>query len=610
MKLADLILNLFHGRPDVIAHETESGFAPHKCPDGISAEWIETRHLAGAKCLGFYLMTEGSQVFCSCVDFDNKPDDPDPLWQSKTEAVYFELCRCGVVPLVELSQSGNGSHVWIFFHEPVDAYIPREFWRLLGKKLDLKFKEIFPKQDRLNDGGLGNLVRFPLWNQSRFVDVEDEWATVEPEKALRGAAYLSAGDLRLIALQTGLGSIEDRRGSEPKSDSARDDNRAIADSLLVCVQCLKLLNPSRVDAYDDWLQVGMILHSISPTETMLQLWDQWSAKSKKYTAGACGAKWRSFHADRSETLSLGSLVKWAKEDAGEDAFTLHVKSMLQTVERKEKKSYEFSTFKTASIQYVERLASHKEIYISSGIRELDQSIDGVAPGEVAVIAARPGHGKTAIGLQWLGNAAKHGYPALIVSEEMSALEIGKRRCMSICPSWGTRDFHIMKQELECYHEGMAEVYIVENCHTIERVEEVIDKFCEAYGVKIFAVDYLQLLTSRKDNLYEIVTEASKRIKQTAKRNNAAGLVLSQLNREIEKRKDYEPKLSDLRESGQIEQDADLILFGLWPCRMSDGIPENEYRLFAAKRRNGPIRQPRILSKFRPEKQIIGMEAWA
>lgn len=268
-----------------------------------------------------------------------------------------------------------------------------------------------------------------------------------------------------------------------------------------------------------------------------------------------------------------------------------------------------TTFQAATLAYVDLIERGIIPCIPSGLLALDQSVDGISAGELCVVAARPGHGKSAFAFQWLDNAALNHTNCLIISEEMGHLEIGKRRLLSITnigqELWGPDSAAYIRKDVIEYYEKRAAVHIVESCNTIARAEDAIEQFCAAHGVTLVAVDYLQLLTAQTGDRYEVVTEISRRLKQAAKRCNCAIIALSQLNREIEKRSDQEPKLSDLRESGQIEQDADLILFLQWPHKFSPDISKSEYRIYAAKRRNGPIRTPRIVTQFNPETQYFG-----
>jgi replicative DNA helicase len=166
---------------------------------------------------------------------------------------------------------------------------------------------------------------------------------------------------------------------------------------------------------------------------------------------------------------------------------------------------------------------------------------------------------------------------------------------------------VLRKDVNAHHENAADVYLVEQAATIDRVDELIDQFCGLYHVGLVAIDYCQLLHDRtKKDRYEVVTEISRRVKQSAGRNHVPILMLSQLNREVEKRDDNEPKLSDLRESGGIEQDADLVLMAQYPCKFDASAPDDLYRIVVPKRRNGPVRKPRIELRFNPHRQIVGM----
>src|SRR5690606_11347519 len=95
-----------------------------------------------------------SQCWCSCADFDNKPDRPDPDWLSKASQVYYGLIELGLQPVFEISQSGQAAHVWIFFDEPTDAWIPRAFWKALAERLGTPIREVYPARIATSARGL------------------------------------------------------------------------------------------------------------------------------------------------------------------------------------------------------------------------------------------------------------------------------------------------------------------------------------------------------------------------------------------------------------------------------------------------------------------------
>jgi len=178
--IVDQILDYFQGREDTVAVGTGTGFCPLPAA-GLTREHV-AEHLAGTSCYGIYLVRSDNSVLCSCVDFDNKASDPDPQWKAKAEAVNAHLTQQGIPTLMELSQSGEAAHNWVFFSEPIPAAKVRTFWRQVGEELGIKLKEIYPRQDKVDEGKFGNLIRLPLWNKSQFVN--SSWEKVEPETAL------------------------------------------------------------------------------------------------------------------------------------------------------------------------------------------------------------------------------------------------------------------------------------------------------------------------------------------------------------------------------------------------------------------------------------------
>lgn len=589
-QLAELLLDIFRGREEYVAvGAADNSFAPCKLPrPPLRPEWLAARHLSGEQCLGFYLIQADHRVYCSCVDFDNKPEHPDERWMEKTETVYRKLCNLGLSPLVEVSASGCAAHVWLVFEEPTDAWIVRAFWRGLSGVLDIPFREVYPRQDRLMDGGIGNLVRYPLWNKSYFPDVETEdWSPFDPTACLSTVKKCSGYELKVVAFDIGIGELK----PETPFAVVGDDGAAVSGRIQAKLSRSHSLLSRRwngsMDGMNDESRSALVqsiacelVRTYVPTPEIEQALRHWCAE---------------------HGYEKGKRTDWIARTVS--------KAYEFVNSRVEVRSHETSTLKDAVESYITTLTSEMPRHVRTGISALDESFDGIGFGEMAVIAARPGHGKSAFGLHWLDSAARDGLGGLIVSEEMSRLELGRRALLSITAleesRWGVGAVEMLRAQASDHFERRSVVHVVESCTTIDRCEEVIDQHCGIYGVRIVAVDYLQLLTGRGLSRYEDVSEISRRLKQAARRNECALLAMCQLNREIEKRKgSSEPKLSDLRESGQIEQDADLILFLEW-CLKNDISGETspeKYMVTAAKRRNGAIRTQRVEISFDANRQ--------
>lgn len=582
MNTAELLLSLFRGRDNYLAVADGKAFRPQELGGPIKPSWVRKSHLGGSRCLGFYLMTAASQVFCTAVDFDNKPDSPDPEWQSKAETVYHELVGLGLSPLVEISQSGHAAHVWLFFDEPTDAWLVRQFWRVVEESSGVPFVEVYPRQDELSGKKLGNLIRYPLWSESRFVDVENEWADIDADEALGDARKTDATTLRMLCYQ-----LNGRSPQKPEAGVSESGLSTRVDRLVSRQHTLLGRRwQGDMEGLSDRSRSAVVLSIATelvrryvPTpeiEHALELW----CRQNDYDKG-----------ERADWIS--TTVTKAYEFIGD--------------RQGEQKSTSI-TMQDAVNGYLQKLRRGVPPCFGSGVDEIDASVDGVAPGEVCVIAARPSHGKTAFAMQWVDNAAKRGTKCLLISEEMSSQELGKRALLSISELseklW-PKSIDRLEGESADHYKQRSAIHLVESCQSIDEVERQVDEHCELYGTELVAVDYLQLLGSRHDSRYDSVTEISRRLKQTATRNNVAMLVLCQLNRACENRDGFEPKLSDLRESGQIEQDADLVLLLQWPVKYDISIDDEIYRVYCAKRRNGPIREQVVYTEFDAARQKFG-----
>lgn len=246
--------------------------------------------------------------------------------------------------------------------------------------------------------------------------------------------------------------------------------------------------------------------------------------------------------------------------------------------------------------------------IDLGIPELSYALGGgVELGEMVIVAARPSHGKSAVMLQTMHVCARNGLETLIVSEEMSTLALGKRAIQYISPvhhdNW-LYQREAVAQQVKDHFRDRKPIHIVESCRTPANVEKAVERFVKEHGVQVVAVDYAQMLLGSGKSRYEQVSDTSTRLKALANKYNILLIVLAQLNREIEGRNAFVPKMTDLKDAGQLEQDADCIVFLVWPHRIDSKNDPAEYQLFVAKNRNRPINCPAFTCRFEPGRQRL------
>lgn len=596
--VATLIAQHFRGREDYIAVAQGEGFRPVKCAHGIHPSWLE-KHLTGETCLGFYVLSADSRAWCSCVDIDNKPEHPNPQWRAQAEKIYYEFCAVNLRPIVELSQSESGAHVWLFHSQPIDGWFIRQWWLAWQDRVGFSFREVFPKQSRLSGKGVGNLVRFPLWKKSRFVDVENEWAEILPEEALRHTQRVDVPDLKLIASHCGFYS----QLTSPETIATGTESDVPA-------RIRKLVSNPHSTLGRRWLNDSRNMRDPSPSAVCQSIIHELILNCVPTPEIEVAVRyWLGKH-DREDKANR---PEWISHSIAKGYEFVH--------QARTKKSTDVLTMQDCCHQYLDMLEGGELHYIPSGVEPFDACCDGVAPGEVCVIAGKPSLGKSAFLFQWIDHAAHSEYMPLLLSEEMMESEIGKRRLLSIVDKdgdkWRQSDVPRFRDLVNAYYQDANPVRVVCNCCTIERAEEVIDQMCEVYGVDLVAIDYLQLFGSadKSGSRYEVISTISRRIKQCAQRNSCAVLLISQLSRQVEHRTGKEPQLSDLRDSGQIEQDADTVCFVRWRFREDPKKYKDDSRrfeIFVKKRRNGPIRvQPAmktpglIVTTFDPYRQKVG-----
>ncbi|MEK9158349.1 MAG: replicative DNA helicase [Patescibacteria group bacterium] len=241
---------------------------------------------------------------------------------------------------------------------------------------------------------------------------------------------------------------------------------------------------------------------------------------------------------------------------------------------------------------------------STGYLDLDNLLGGLQRSDLIILAARPSVGKTAFALNLAYNIAKKKVPVGIFSMEMSIDQVVDRfiALASGVSLWEMRTGKLSHDQDELLRVTMAcdelkdfPLYIDDSSSpNILQMRTMARRLQAEHGLGLIIVDYLQLMSARRsyDSPVQQVTEISRGLKGLAKELNIPIIALSQLSREIEKRDGHRPKLSDLRESGAIEQDADMVAFihrddkNKSPDQV-DPSKVNKADLIIAKHRNGP-----------------------
>lgn len=240
--------------------------------------------------------------------------------------------------------------------------------------------------------------------------------------------------------------------------------------------------------------------------------------------------------------------------------------------------------------------------IDTGFRALNKMAAGWQPGDLIVIAGRPAMGKTAVALHFAQAAAKSGKAVLFFSLEMANWRVADRLIIgaSQVNPWGYAHGAIDQQENDAVFAGAAKIsnlpIFIDEASGID-IHYIISNARQAvrkHGVELLIIDYLQLINmgqSRNQTRDQAIGEVTRRLKQLAKELNIPILLLSQLNRALEARSSKVPTLADLRESGNIEQDADMILMLFRPAvygmdTYNDRPTRNVLWLHTEKFRNG------------------------
>lgn len=245
--------------------------------------------------------------------------------------------------------------------------------------------------------------------------------------------------------------------------------------------------------------------------------------------------------------------------------------------------------------------------VTTGLTQLDSELRGLHPGNLIIVAARPSMGKTSLGQKFCIAAGREDEPALYFSLEMSEEELNLREVTTRATvnSWRLLHGAVTPFEQKRLMYGLEEMrqggtYVVDRANlTVGQIAAIARRFKRRHGLKLVVIDYLQLIVpehrkgkSTAENRAIELGMMSRALKNLARELHVPVVVMSQLSRAAEARPDRRPQLADLRESGSLEQDADVVLLLYRPNAYKDirdkGIYKDHYvEIAIAKQRNGP-----------------------
>ncbi len=261
---------------------------------------------------------------------------------------------------------------------------------------------------------------------------------------------------------------------------------------------------------------------------------------------------------------------------------------------------------------IEKLYERKELVtgVPTGFADLDKMTAGMQPSDLIIIAGRPSMGKTAFALNLIEHAATNKQapvPAVIFSLEMSKEQMVTRMLCALArvDAGRMRTGHLAESDwpkltMAAGELNESQLFVDDTpAITVLELRSKCRRLKAEHGLGLIIVDYLQLMRgSSTENRQQEISEISRSLKALAKELNVPVVALSQLNRSLESRTDKRPMMSDLRESGAIEQDADVIMFVYRDAvycddcksreRTCDKGHEKDAEIIIGKQRNGPI----------------------
>ena len=261
---------------------------------------------------------------------------------------------------------------------------------------------------------------------------------------------------------------------------------------------------------------------------------------------------------------------------------------------------DLSSILQSAFERIQTINNHPEKIegVKTKLIGLDKLLNGLQKSDLILLAARPSMGKTALALNIAKNAASLGKRVAVFSLEMSKGQLAKRLLSTVSGVNSQKlntimldenDINLLVQAVDELSE--LKMFIDDTAgQTLLEMRSKIRRLAHEVGLDLIVIDYLQLMQGgRQENRQQEISEISRSLKALAREMDVPILALSQLSRSVELRAEKKPQLSDLRESGSLEQDADIVMFLYRDeyYNRDDENNQNVAELIIAKNRNGP-----------------------
>lgn len=402
-------------------------------------------------------------------------------------------------------------------------------------------------------------------------------------------------------------STQDTEAEKAVLASMLIDRSCIEDSELKPTDFFDQRNAKIFSAIIELYQAGKPADMVTVTERLLKTGELTFAGGPSYLSGlvdwlpsSAGISYYSkIVKDKAILRDISFLGQEMMQSAEQSA---EPRTLLDEIEEQvlaigdEQKTTEFEMFSKNMLEHLEQTKLRHESMrydgLETGFQVLDKNIGGLHPGEVMIIASRPGIGKTTFALNVAKNIAAKKIPIGFLSLEMSEHELRTRLICSEADvdSMRVKTGTASAEEIKSYTDtglkiSELPIFISDDARmNVVRLKSAARRLVRKRRIKLLVIDYLTLLRlgKKSPSRYEETSEISREIKLLAKSLKIPIIVAAQLNRSVEKEKKRRPRLSDLRESGAIEQDADSVIF-LHELEDEDMRVE----LIISKNRSGP-----------------------